>query len=192
MATRTPTDRFDELSDAVDRVGAHRGPARRGRGWIAFAWAALATGVLVGAGVLGLAVFTDSIRNIDLPFSSGSSMSDAAAPTEDALPSATAAIDPAIPITVLNGTATEGLANDVGDLLESQGWGGATLGVGSRSSAATTDVATSVVYYLDAADEAAARALVDSLGAGEIRLAQDYPSSPITVLIGADYALATG
>lgn len=194
MATRTPTDRFDDLPDGLDRVGAHRAPERRGRGWIAFAWAALATGLLVGAGVVGLSLFTDSIRNIELPFSSnaGEATSPEGAPSEEASPSVTPAIDPAIPITVLNGTATEGLANNVGDLLESQGWDGAALGVGSRSSAATTDVATTVVFYLDPANEGAALALLDTLGAGEIRLSQDYPSSPVTVLLGADYELPAG
>ena len=194
MATRTPTDRFDDLPDGLDRVGSHRAPERRGRSWIALAWAALATGLLVGAGVVGLSLFTDSIRNIELPFSSstGTAATPDAAPSEDAAPSVTPAIDSALPITVLNGTATEGLANDVGNLLESEGWNGAALGVGSRSSAATTDVATTVVFFLDAASEGAALALVDSLGVGEIRLSQEYPSSPVTVLLGADYALPAG
>ena len=41
-----PTDQFDELPDNVDRVGAHRGPKVKGRGWIFLGWAVLATVVL--------------------------------------------------------------------------------------------------------------------------------------------------
>ena len=59
MTTRYPRDRFDDVADGP-RVGAHRGAQRRGRGWIAFAWAALATGVIVGISVLGLALLNGS------------------------------------------------------------------------------------------------------------------------------------
>ena len=52
--TARPRDRFDDVPADLARVGAHRAPARRGRGFVTFAWAALATGALVGAGVLGL------------------------------------------------------------------------------------------------------------------------------------------
>src|ERR1019366_5658749 len=45
------TDQFDNLPENVDRVGAHRGPKVKGRGWIAFAWAVLATAVLVVGGL---------------------------------------------------------------------------------------------------------------------------------------------
>ena len=53
MAT-FPQDQFDEVPAELKRVGAHRAPRPRGRGAIAFAWAALATGVLVVAGLYGL------------------------------------------------------------------------------------------------------------------------------------------
>ncbi len=190
MATHFPQDRFDGLPGDLERVGAHRAPARRGRGWIGFAWAALATGVLVAAGVVGLAVFTSSLA-FDLPFTG----TDAAAsdpPAESASPTAEPQLDPAIPITVLNGTTTTGLANTVGDLLVGEGWEGAAIGVGSRSSAATQDVAATAVFYSDPANEAAARALVQSLGVGAVRLGNDYPNSPMTVVLGADYVPPAG
>ncbi len=52
--TSFPRDRFDDLPVDLSRVGAHRAPAKRFRGLVAIAWAALVTGILVGAGVLGL------------------------------------------------------------------------------------------------------------------------------------------
>ena len=53
-------DRFDNLPEGLLRIGAHRAAAKRGRGWIAFAWAALATGILVALGLYGLAIFRRS------------------------------------------------------------------------------------------------------------------------------------
>lgn len=202
MATSFPPDRFDDIPDELVRVGAHRAPARRGRGWIAFAWAALATGVLVAAGVIGLAVFTNAI-NFDLPFSAQGS--DVSAPGEPVVETAAPVLDPAVAITVLNGTATAGLANAVGDELVAQGWCGATgetpaedgpcagvVGKGSRVSAAANDIAATVVYYGDPVNEGAARALVEALGVGEVRLSADFPNSPMTIVLGSDYQPAAG
>ncbi|MBC7725867.1 MAG: LytR C-terminal domain-containing protein [Burkholderiaceae bacterium] len=192
MAAPTTTDRFDDIPDGLDRVGAHRAPPKPGRGWIGFAWAALTTGILVGLGVLALSVFTDSITNLNLPFSPETSTAAPADPAETTAAAVTPALDPAIAITVLNGTPVEGLANTVGDALVADGWEGAAIGVGSRSSAAVTDITATIVYYVDAADEAAALAVVETLGVGEARLSTDYPSSPMTVLIGSDYTPPTG
>ncbi len=177
-------DRFDSVPDDLLRTGAHRGPARKGAGWIAFAWAALATVVLVVIGLFALAVVNGKLD--DLPF-----FKPAASPTPTPTPTPTASplLNPTIPITVLNGTPSAGLANQVGDNLVAQGWGGAALGLGSRSNASTTDVKQTVVYYSDPANEGAARALVLSLKVGQIQLSDVYPESPITVVIGSDYKL---
>jgi hypothetical protein len=187
MATK-PTDRFDSVPDDLLRTGAHRAVPKRGRGWIAFAWAALATGVLVAAGLFGLAVIRGTI---DLPFTPPSG---SASPRPSATPSPTAEakINPALAITVLNGTTTKGLASAAGDNLVKQGWTGASSTIGSRTNAGSSDVAKTVVYYADAANETAARAMVLSLKIGEIRLSTAYPDSPITVLLGRDYVLPVG
>lgn len=218
MAKTTLTDRFDEIPDDLTRVGAHRAPARRGRGWIGLAWAALATGALVLAGVLALAAFTDSI-NLELPFTASDAPADdepatdePAEPAEPAQPEASEApapveplLDPAIPITLLNGTATAGLAASAGDRLVTEGWCGAagqdtvaegecadSTAVGSRDNAESNDITATVVYYSDPANESAALALVASLGIGEAQLSEDYPESPITVLLGSDYQEIAG
>jgi hypothetical protein len=182
-------DRFDSVPDDLLRTGAHRGPARKGRGWIGFAWAALATGVLVLAGLFGLSVITGKL-SIDLPFLAAS-----ASPTPTPTPTSTIAeakIDPAVPITILNGTSTAGLANLVGDTLVKEGWGGASSTVGSRANAATRDITKTVIYYNDPSHEGAARALLVSLKVGSIALSKVYPDSPITVVLGSDYKAPTG
>ena len=192
MAT-TPTDRFDIVPDDLLRTGAHRAAPKTGRGWIAFAWAALATGMLVAAGLFGLAVIRGTI---DLPFiaqSAGatvkptSTSTPAPTPTATPTPTAEAKINPALAITILNGTKTKGLAATVGDNLLKQGWRGASTGIGTRGNASLSDITKTVVYYGDAANASAARAMVLSLKVGELRFSPEFPKSPITVVLGSDY-----
>jgi len=187
MATRI-RDRFDDIPDDLPRVGAHRAPAEAARRWIAVAWAALATVVLVAGGLFAL-----SLLNPDLDLRPGG---DSAAPGEPVdpapeQPDVQPMLDPAVPITVLNGTATGGLASQVGDALVAQGWEGASADVGSRANAAADDVERTQVFYNDPTNEAAARMLIQHLGVGELRLSNDYPAAPIVVLIGADYEATT-
>lgn len=61
-----PRDRFDDVPVELGRVGAHRAPVPRNRGWIVLAWCALASGVLVLAGLLALSTI-DSGLDLDLP-----------------------------------------------------------------------------------------------------------------------------
>lgn len=183
MATHQ-RDRFDDVPDDLLRTGAHRAPARKGRGWILFAWAALATGVLVVIGFVGIQLINGKL---DVHFGAAPAVSD----TPTSSPSATVAakIDPSLPITILNGTPTTGLANNAGDDLVRQGWTGASKTAGYRGDASTHDIKQTVVYYSDAANEAAARAMVLSLKIGTIALSDAYPESPITVVLGSDYTL---
>ena len=189
MPTTYPPDRFDEWPSDLQRVGAHRAPAKANRRFVAFAWAALVTGVLVAAGIFALAKFSDAI-NIDLPFAGGISASESVTPSASA--TAEPKIDPALPITILNGTTTNLLAKQVGDFLVTRGWDGAAEGVGSRLSASENTITATVVYYNDVANEAAARAMVGTLGVGTISLGNTYPDSPLTVVIGSDFALPAG
>ena len=183
MATY-PKDRFDEVPDELLRVGAHRAPAKKGRGWIAFGWAALATIVLVLAGLVALAALNDDFE-LGLP---GFEASEPPLPEPEVVaPTAEPTIAPEIPITILNGTATVGLANTVGDSLVEQGWAGADLGTGSRANAAQNDVEETIVYYNAPELEGAARGIVQSLGMGDVRLSDDFPGSPLTIVIGLDY-----
>lgn len=182
MATY-PQDRFDDIPDELQRVGAHRAPAKKGRGWIGFGWAVLATIILTAGGLFGLAAINNNI-NFDLPFLQPQATD---TPTPTPSPTAEAKLDPDVPLTILNGTPTPGLATQVGDALLAQGWKGAAEGVGSRANAATRDIEKTVVYYSDPSYEGAARGLVLALKIGEIRLSTDYPASSITIVIGSDY-----
>lgn len=180
-----PHDRFDELPDDLLRRGAHRAPPRKGRGWIALLWAVVATVVLVVGGLAVLSLIT----NRGNPFTSTYVATPSATPsaTESSTPTAEPTLDPDLPLTILNGTTTAQLANEVGDKLVAEGWNGAEEGIGSRLNASENTVDKTVVFYSDPANEGAARALVASLKVGEVRLSNDYPASPVTVLLGSDY-----
>jgi hypothetical protein len=181
------TDQFDQQPDDLLRVGAHRGPRRKGRGWVTFAWAALATVVLVIGGLYGLSRVTDGIT-FEFPLFAGETPTPTPTPTPTAPPiTDPATLDPArlISITVLNGTPTAGLETTVGDLLAAAGWP-----VGARTQASENTVETTYVYYGDAANEDVARGLVLALGVGDIRLSDAFPGAPVTVVLGADYPVA--
>lgn len=196
----SPSDRFDEVPENLLRTGAHRAPARAGRGWIKFAWAALFTGILVAVGLFGLAVVGGSVV---LPFNEASGTSSSTAtpsvtpdasatpsstPTPTATPTPTSAINPALSITVLNGTRTAGLAALVGDNLVKLGWTGASATLGARGNVtAGVPVRSTVVYYNSAANAGAARAMLASLKVGTAQLSTQYPKSPLTIVVGTDY-----
>jgi len=180
-----PKDQFDRIPDDLQRVGAHRGPKKRGVGWIGFGWAVLATGVLVVAGLYSLSHFLGI--DVSIPFLQ-------AAPTPTPTPTPTARpltdptkIDPArkISITVLNGTPVAGLEATVNATLTTAGWPVTTSAVASQK-----DIKETFVYYSDVANEDIARGLVVALGVGKIRLvAPDaFPGTPLTIVLGADSA----
>ena len=112
----TPRDRFDDIPDDLVRVGAHRSPAKRGRGWIAFAWAALATGALVVGGLYGLSLVNPAI-SFELPELGGGAAQPGVSATPE--PEVAAVTDPGtvdpsldLSISVLNASPTEGLQDE--------------------------------------------------------------------------------
>lgn len=184
-----PKDQFDKLPDDLQRVGAHRAPKRAGRGWIGFAWAVLATGVLVFAGLFGLSEFLGV--NIALPFLSSATPTPTPTPTPTAQPiTDPKTIDPAraITVTVLNGTPTAGLETTVATSLTDAGWP-----IKSSALASEKDIEKTFVYYSDPVNEDVARGLAIALGVGKIRLisADTFPATPITIVLGADYVPPT-
>jgi hypothetical protein len=184
--TRFPRDRFDDIADGP-RVGAHRGLPRRGRGWILFAWAALATGVLVGGGALGLGVLNGSYQFTgDGGSSATASSSASASASASATPEPTAAPSeqPAdLTLTVLNGTSTTGLAATGTATLENAGWQ-----VDSDGNASTKGATTTIVYYQSDDQAAIARGIVKTLGVGSVQKSAAFPNAAVTVVLGADYA----
>lgn len=188
MPSHAP-DRFDDVPGDLSRVGAHRAPRPRHHRFRAFAWAALATGLLVGLGVVGLFVIDDRVSFTDI-IPNDSASEEAAAPTE--APTVAPTTVPGMVVTVLNGTRTSGLSAKAATSIQASGWK-----IGSRLNASTNDIATTTVYYYDAADEGAARGLAAQLGVGDVqqseqfRPAQGTPAAQaarLTAVLGADYA----
>src|SRR5690606_4897030 len=148
--------------------------------------------VLSIGGLWGLSQINSDFE-FGLPFMSSPADEDVAdVPADDAPEAAEPLLDPNIVITVLNGTPTSGMSNTVGDFLVAQGWNGAKFGVGARVGASSTEVETTQVIYNNPENEAAARAMIETLGMGELVLANTYPASPLAVLIGNDFVLPAG
>lgn len=194
--TRFPSDRFDAPPARLTKVGAHRAPTGAARGWVRFAWAALASGVLVVAGLFAL----DRL-DADVPLADGAGWSSSQAdPPEDipldepeeqipdepeeVRPLDPSALDPELELTlsVLNGTEVAGLAGRAADALADVGWPDA-----SRANADESGVEQTVVYYSDPELEAVALGLAQELGVGELAVSDVYPGVSVTIVIGSDY-----
>jgi hypothetical protein len=173
-------DSFDGLPAPSARVGAHRAPRRRGHGWIVFAWAALATVLLVGAGITYLAVVNNNLQFTDA-FGGGSSTA-APAETPTPAPTITPVTDGTLSVTILNGTEVVGLAGRVGEAAAAGGWL-----VGTMANASSTDFPTTTVYYEDPANQAAALGLAQLLGNVATEQSSSFQGANLTVVLGTDY-----
>jgi hypothetical protein len=175
MAQNYPRDRFDSIPHGIERVGAHRAPQRRGARWIAFGWAALATAVLTGIGIAGVVIVNDR-----LDFSEAS-------PSTPATPEVTAepTIAPDVPVTVLNGTDTSGLAATAQDTLTAAG-----IPVSATANASENDIAETIVYYATEDLEGAARGVAQAIPGTDVRLDAKFGEmgTPLVLVVGTDYA----
>jgi len=180
MAEKYPRDRFDDIPDDLQRVGAHRAPRPKGRGWIAVGWAALAVVVLVGAGIFGLSLVSGSISFHGTPNSSSGTPTPTPTPTPTIVPT----VDPSLTVNVLNGTTTSGLGGKVGDTLTQACWK-----VGAVANADRQDLTQTIVYYSDPKNEAAALGVAQSLPGATVSLTQDFAGSgaDLTVVVGSNY-----
>lgn len=185
MARTYPHDRFDDLPHG-NRVGAHRAPAKKGRGWVPFWWALGATLLLIGIGIVILVTLTNR-----LSFTIPGLPTDAATttPSSEAIPTAAPTVDPALTVTVLNGTPDSELAASVTETLAAAGWE-----VGSTQESNADGIEATFVYYADAALEGAARGLAESLPGSEVTLSDDFAETgaSLTVVVGIDYLTAQG
>lgn len=180
-----PRDQFDDLPDDLLRVGAHRGPAPKGRGWMAFGWASLATIVLVVGGIYGLSRF-DASYSFELPFGGETQAPESTdAPEETVTPitDPSTIVDREIDVTVLNGTTTPGLQTNAATVLQEALW---TVGLVANASA--NDITESVVYYDTAENEDVALGVAQALGVTTVRLSDAFPGAKITVVLGSDFA----
>lgn len=186
-----PKDPFDAVPADLKRVGAHRAPRKKGRGAIAFAWAALATGVLVIGGLYGLSRVNPDI-SFDLPnFGGGEEPVASPSPSASAVPPVT---DPktvpkelGLTISVFNGTATEGLQNVAGDAIKDAKWPNP-----ARANSTNREIATTTIYYRSTDFEGIALGLMQLLGVqGKVQLSDAFPGAPVTIVLGEDYATLT-
>ena len=186
MTRSYPDDQFDHLPRESNRVGAHRAPARKGRGWVPFWWALGTTLMLILIGVFALVNLTNR-----LDFAVPGVPTTSAVPEEIVSegPAVEPTVDPSLSVTVLNGTADGGLAATVGYLLTQNGWV-----IGSTSNSDTTTVETTTVYYQDASLEGPALGVAGALPGAVIMLSDDFANSEadLTVIVGNDYVAAEG
>ena len=180
MAQKFPRDRFDSIPHGIERVGAHRAPARRGARWVAFGWAALATVVLVAVGIGGVMLFNDRLNFGD---------TGVATPTPTPVATVPPTIAPDIPVTVLNGTSTNGLAARAGEALTAAG-----IPLGTTANASANDLTETVVYYATPDLEGAARGVAGAIPEADVRLSEQFAEigTPLVLVVGSDYAEATG
>ena len=189
MAT-TPRDRFDDLPDDLVRVGAHRAPAKKGRGWVLFAWAALATGLLVVAGLYGLSRVNPDI-NFTLPDFGGDDEPGVEEPTATPVEPITdpALVDPELSVTfsILNASPTDSQQDAAEAQLQGVGWPRTSI---SSANAAARDFESTAIYYNGARYEAVALGIAQTLGTDPalVRNSDAYRGAPITIVLGADYA----
>lgn len=191
MSPTHPQDRFDVKGPSgAARIGAHRAPEPRGRRLRGFAWAALATVVLIVVGIVGLQLITNRL-DLDAVFPQQDESQAASDAPSTPAPSP-AVVDPEAMVTVLNGTSTSGLAAEAVEQLSAAGWS-QNIAV---SNADDDSVETTTVYYQDPSQEGAARGLAEGLGVGSITLSDEFaipveegeePILQLVVVLGADY-----
>ena len=148
---------------------------------MAFGWAALATVVLVAVGIGGVVVFNDRLNFGD----TGTPTTPPATPVVTAAPT----VAPDIPVTVLNGTTTTGLAARAGEALTAAG-----IPVGTTANASENDLAETVVYYATPELEGAARGVAAAVPEADVRMSEQFAEigTPLVLVVGSDYAAATG
>jgi hypothetical protein len=189
MAT-FPRDQFDDLPDDLTRVGAHRAPAKKGRGWLALLWAVLATVVLIAGGLFGLSRL-DPRFSLDLPIFAVETPTPTPTPTPTAEPVTDAVafkkdnpdLWKGLTISVLNGTPTAGLANVAADQIHDVKWPDP-----ARANASTRNIEETTIYYNGEEYEGVARGIAELLGVpGQIELSEAFPGATVTVVLGTDY-----
>jgi len=193
MATST-RDRFDEIPDDLRRVGAHRAPKKRGRGWVNFAWAALATGLLIVGGLYGLSRVNPAI-SFELPPLGEPGVEEPGAP-EDPQPTATpltdpSLVDPSLPlsISVLNGSPTNGLQEAAATQIELANWPKP-----AATTASARDLEFTYIYYNGAQYESIALGLAQLLGTDPQKVLNSdaFPAAAVTIVLGGDYVPPAG
>lgn len=179
-------DRFDKVPRERGRIGAHRGPRRRGGGLLAV------LGVIAGILVLtvGSLFVMDRLFGIEvgIPWLAKPVPTASATPTVE-LPiirDPATELDPArgVAIVILNGTPLTGLQSTVGDELSAAGWP-----VVRTANAGDRELLDTMIYYKNPSEEDVARGLIQALGVGEMFLVgrDDFFGGTISIVLGKDH-----
>jgi hypothetical protein len=172
-----PRDRFDDLPADSGRVGAHRAENPHMRGWVVFLWAAIATIVLVAAGIFGTLIVSGRIVLFPTP-----------EPSVTAAPTVTPVVDPSYTVVVLNATGVDGQGTSLKDAIVSAGWSADSINVSDASST----YPTTTVYYAQPEDAPAAAGLAKVIGGAAVEQSDRYqpPGDPeakqLAVVMGTD------
>ena len=179
---KKPQDRFDDKSAYAGRAGAHRQPVYRRPWWVTTLISIGVTAGIILAALVGVAVLdARNLKPIDI-----SVLGITAAPAP-----VITGVDPTllteaelneITITVLNGTTSATLDEDVAAILTTQGWPNI-----STANAADSAIKISVVVYGPDKNLSLATSIADSLGIAAVKQSDSYPGATITVLVGKDF-----
>lgn len=134
------------------------------RGSVVFLWAAIATVVLLVAGIFGTLIVSG---RIDL-FPADTS---AAQPPSAVTP----VVDTSATVIVLNASGQQGLATQAKETLVQAGWTAESVLPGEAGS----PFELTTVYYSQPEDEAAALGLADVIGGAEIAQSAAYDAYPV-------------
>jgi hypothetical protein len=181
-----PQDRFDDKSAQAGRAGAHRQPISRRPWWATSLISVGVTAGLILAALAGVAVVdAKNLQDLDIP-----ALGITATPTPTPNPEIPV-VDPTllskkelklITITVLNGTTSETLADEVADILKTQEWPNITT-----ADAADSTIKISVVVYGPDEDLPLATSVAKSIGISAVKQSDMYPGAKVTIIIGRDF-----
>lgn len=179
-----PKDRFDDIPPGLDRRGAHRAPRTRLAKLASWLWGLLAVVVIVAVAAVAMQVINGVVSFSPSAETEATETPTEEAPVEEVPAEVVPQLDPNVSVRVLNGTELAGVAGGTTSDLTAAGWN-----VTETADAPTSDYATTTVSYNDASQEAAALALVQSLGGGTAVLDPNVAAAgTIVVIVGLDLA----
>lgn len=194
-----PEDEFDDLGKNRTPQGVHRAPRPWWRVWgpliavvilaplLAYGLVRLAAGGSNDADPAPTPTVTASVSptpeegtDEPAPEETPGESEEPVEPTPEETTEAPA-VDRAVPVSVLNGAAVQGLAGRTQERLQGLGW--TSVAAGNYNSAEPT---VSTVYYRDASLLPAAQAVAEELGIGPVAELASIES--ITVVLRSDFA----
>lgn len=185
-------DRFDDVPRDVGYIGTHR---RERSSWSVFAPVGIGLGAVVVLVLAGL-WFVDASEDrlvldpSEIPIATGPPPEEPVVVEPEVEPEPEVITDPTqvdlegFTLTVMNGTATQGLAARAAKRLVAAGWPEP-----ATTNADSSDEAETRVVFAEEADRAKALGIAEILGISAAQVVQipAYPGASVTVVLGGDY-----